>query len=228
MTRYFLPLLLAFALCGCVTSLQRSWEDALGADGRTFVQRRGAENKKCSLVKFKYTDAYGVVLPNKSLRLGEQYTKVSCVFQTSCQGIDYAILACSGPVAVDRWYLLQILSSSQVRLFNLDEAVGTQFSAKNKSGETIITQRNPGSSVYYDWYANSSGLRGPVAHTASASKAKASRSASKKSGGNGTAQDAPEVPQSSQYKFEPDPPAQKSAPKPSGGYTAEPYTIVID
>lgn len=166
-TVILLALAVALALTGCsATEFNRQLEDAFGSMARTRVTRIGSPAKDCWLVKLNISKAYAVVVPNRILRLGEEFPQVSVATQFSGDGVDYAVLQCvRGNGSVEN-FLLQAFSSTRVELYRLDSSSRSPFTVGFSNGQYALMQDTDGGKVAY-WLVAPSSVRGPSITTRS-------------------------------------------------------------
>lgn len=218
-------------LSGCTAlEINRQLDDAFGSAARTRVERLGSPATDCYLVRLNFSKSYAVVLPEKILRLGEEFSKVSVPLQFSGGGTDYAVLQCSRPNGSVENYLLQILSRQRLELYRLDSDSTAPFGANVFNGEHLLVQATDGPNVRY-WYVSPSSVRGPKLIARSKlgrnknGRAKSSARSGKSSGSRKTAPqsaelpaadlptaDLPSIQQDKTVRLEVDSPPEKSAP----------------
>ena len=220
---------LALALAGCsATEFNRQLEDAMGSMARTKVTRIGSPAKDCWLVKLNISKAYAVVVPNRILRLGEEFPQVSVVSQFSGNGVDYAVLQAVRATGAVENFLLQALSSSRLELYRLDSSSRSPFTVGYSNGQYALMQDTDTGKVAY-WLVGPSSVRGPSITTRSqlaggksarkSSKSTKSTAKSTSSGAQAKPEnvdlpmaDLPSIQQDTSVKLEVDTPPESAAP----------------
>lgn len=241
--------LCCLAMAGCTAlEINRNIEDALGSAARTRVQQIGSPNRDCYLVRLNFSKAYAVVVPNRILRLGEEFKQVNVVSQFSGRGVDNAVLQCVRANGSVENYLLQVLSGSQLALYRLESDSRDPFKAGLYEGEHLLVQNTAGPNVRY-WFVAPENVRGPkLISRASLNRQKTASGKSRKSGkatasaasqnktsaSSGEAPaadlptaDLPSIRQDSTVRLEMDTGAEKSAPaaeKPAPAAVEKPKT----
>lgn len=250
-----LALAVALALTGCsATQFNRQLEDAFGSMARTKVTRIGSATKECWLVKLNISKAYAVVVPNRILRLGEEFPQVSVATQFSGDGVDYAVLQCVRANGSVENFLLQAFSSTRLELYRLDSDSRSSFTLGASKGSQVLMQDMGSGKVRY-WYVAPSSVRGPSVASRSrftGTSARKSSKSTKSTAAKSDAKSAPEnvdlpmadlpaIKQDTSVKLEVDTPPESAAPaakaEPEAGEggaasgaapatKAEPYVLV--
>lgn len=219
---------LALVIVGCsATEFNRQLEDAFGSMARTKVTRIGAPSKDCWLVKLNISKAFAVVVPNRILRLGEEFPQVSVATQFSGDGVDYAVLQCVRANGSVENFLLQAFSSTRVELYRLDSSSRSPFTVGFSNGQYALMQDTDSGKVAY-WLVAPSSVRGPsittrskLAGGKSARKGSGKSSRSTKSGSSSVTSkpenvdlpmaDLPSIQQDTSVKLEIDTPPESSS-----------------